>query len=490
MLDSSLLQTAIKIYKSQAESLKIVIPVLFLIRLLFLYIKFSSVNEYFNAIRDLLFCTILLYNFESILNVLVQIPSHANDLHPISEKEVYVSQLSMFGTTMNMIVSWILAASYWLAVTIYVTLMFLLLIIGPYIFMFGTLIPSYGMIKIYFSVLVIISMWPMAWFGINTVTKGIIDSIEFLKDGVSNGIVLLLSGIAKALAPIVLLLAKNIVGQKLANFAGTLKSGFKPISKVGSTGAGVVRSAVKSDFVSNLRGKNVTYDSLGMPIQNSSNSGFSKEKMRSGLQFAGSMYRKSAGAAKFGTSKLGNSASRFSQYAKSKIQSKSDSYSHRRNNLSGNRNSNANHSDVYNPSVRSGNQKPIKTNHENTSFNGSQRTISSSSGKKSNSVICSLNRYKAGTSSKNNDLNSGTTRSNAASNNINQKVPSGSFKNTGSKTNTRSVRNNNATPRQNSQLARNYGYKDNNFQKSKNFVSKENNPSNSIKESNEAFSYV
>lgn len=489
MLDSSLLQTAIKIYKSQAESLKIVIPVLFLIRLLFLYIKFSSVSEYFNAIRDLLFCTILLYNFESILNVLVQIPSHANELRPISEKEVYVSQLSMFGTTMNMIVSWIMAASYWLAVTIYVTLMFLLLIIGPYIFMFGTLIPSYGMIKIYFSVLVIISMWPMAWFGINTVTKGIIDSIEFLRDGVSNGIVLLLSGIAKALAPIVLLLAKNIVGQKLAHFTGTLKSGFKPISKVGSAGAGVVRSAVKSDFVSNLRGKNVTYDSLGMPIQNSSNSGYANEKVRSGLQFAGSLYRKSASAAKFGTSKLGNSASIFSQYAKSKIQSRSDSYSQRRNNLNENQNSQSKHGDVSKPSERSGNQNPIKTNLGNTSMNGSQRTISSSSGKKSNSVMSSLNRYKAGPSG-NKNLNSRAVRSNAASNNINQKAPSGSFKNTGSSRNTRSVRNTNTTPKQNSQVARNYGYKNNNVQKSINFVSKENNPANSIKESKEAFSYV
>ena len=478
LLDSSVLQTALKIYRSQAESLKVVIPVLFLIRLLFLYVKFSSVNEYFDAVRDLLFCTILLYNFESILNILVLIPSYANDLHPISQKEVYVSQISLFGTTMNQIVEWILAASYWIAVTIYITFMFLLLILGPYIFMFGTLIPSYGMIKFYFSVLVIISMWPLAWFAINTVTKGILDSVEFLKDGISNGIVLLLSGVVKALAPIVLLLAKNVVGQKLAAFAGTLKSGFKPVGKVAGTGANATKAGIgiAKGAVNNMRGKSGSYDGLGMPIQNPSNQSFANSKLGKGLKFGGAAYSKASGSAKAGFS---NMRSKASEFAKSRYSNKYDANTNSKTdqvppNASANSRTSTGRVNSYSDAGRS------HTNTKNTSQSG-LNSVSDRAQKNSKSVMQSLSRFKANSSdasmSKSNNLKNSTSNSQ-----LNKSNPS---KATG-------YRHSRSQPSQKNvgSATKNPG----NIKSNSNVRPKDNNPNKSFikpnKETKEAFNYV
>lgn len=209
-IDSSFLTRALKIAANQTNGFGSLIILILSARILFALAFSNNISSYFDSLKHFFMCSLLLFCFDDIIGLLHSMPeliageSKGALKVAISNDEV----IDGYNYFMNLA----LIATYWICIIAYYLAMFLLICIGPIIILFSFLTVSFGILKSYFSILVIINIWPLCWHLVNVFSTSVVGSFEVLQNGFMSGIILFFSSIIKLLIPLFLYIFNKPIG--------------------------------------------------------------------------------------------------------------------------------------------------------------------------------------------------------------------------------------------------------------------------------------
>ena len=93
----------------------------------------------------------------------------------------------LFINALKRIVDWIGIISYWISFWLYVVIISVLGFFAGYILFLGTMFRAYGLLKVFFILLFVVSLWPLLWYSINLAVYTIAVSDNALANNVIVG---------------------------------------------------------------------------------------------------------------------------------------------------------------------------------------------------------------------------------------------------------------------------------------------------------------
>ena len=112
--------------------------------------------------------------------------------------EVTLKDDNWINSLLSRITKWTALVSYWLSFGIYVILTSLLILLGAFVIFLSTSLSSYTTLKVFISVFVLTSLWPVFWYGINIA----LSQILLTENAFSNNIFLILGSFLKIVFPL------------------------------------------------------------------------------------------------------------------------------------------------------------------------------------------------------------------------------------------------------------------------------------------------
>ena len=228
-MDAAIFNKIVEVFNQTRSYILLLFPLAFFIRIAFGFILLKG-DSFTDILKDSLFLFLGLFFFMDILKLTLQIPYFvANELSFGEWRSVNLGE-GLFTKFVKRIVDWIGILSYWISFGLYIVIVSILGFFAGYILFLGTMFRAYGMLKVFFILLFVVSLWPLLWHSINFAVY----TIAVSDNALANNVIIGGASIAKVFLPIWLISKTSKI---------PFSQGLKKISYFGGGLAGMTGSA-------------------------------------------------------------------------------------------------------------------------------------------------------------------------------------------------------------------------------------------------------
>ncbi|MCY4513234.1 MAG: hypothetical protein OXB86_06065, partial [Bdellovibrionales bacterium] len=232
-MDVVIFNKIVEVFNQTRRYVLLLFPLAFFLRIAFGFIILKG-DGFIDILKDSLFLFLGLFFFTDILKFTLQIPYFvANELSFGEWRDINLGE-GLFTKVLKRIVDWIGILSYWISFGLYVVIISILGFFAGYILFLGTMFRAYGMLKVFFILLFIVSLWPLLWHSINFAVY----TIAVSDNALANNVIVGGASLAKMFLPLWILskTSKIPVSQKLSKIssAGGSLAGTAGASGIGA----------------------------------------------------------------------------------------------------------------------------------------------------------------------------------------------------------------------------------------------------------------
>ena len=186
-----------EVFNQTRSYILLLFPLAFFIKIAFGFILLKG-SDFTDILKDSLFLFLGLFFFVDILRLTLQIPYFvASDLSFGEWRHINLGE-GFFTKALQRIVEWIGVLSYWISFGLYVVIISILGFLAGYILFFGTMFRAYGMLKVFFILLLTASLWPLLWHSINFA----VFTIAVSDNAFANNVIVGGASLAKVILPL------------------------------------------------------------------------------------------------------------------------------------------------------------------------------------------------------------------------------------------------------------------------------------------------
>ena len=187
----------VEVFNQTRSYVLLLFPLAFFIRIAFGFI-FLKAESFTEILKDSLFLFLGLFFFTDILKLTLQIPFFvSSELSTEDFKNINLGQ-GIFTKALKRLVEWIGIITYWISFGLYVVVVSILGFFAGYILFFGTMFRAYGLLKVFFILLLIASLWPLLWHSINFAVL----TIAVSDNAFANNVIIGGASVAKVFVPL------------------------------------------------------------------------------------------------------------------------------------------------------------------------------------------------------------------------------------------------------------------------------------------------
>jgi len=196
-MDAAIFNKIVEVFNQTRSYILLLFPLAFFIRIAFGFILLKA-DSFTDILKDSLFLFLGLFFFMDILKLTLQIPYFvASELSFGEWRSVNMGE-GLFTKFVKRIVDWIGILSYWISFGLYVVIVSILGFFAGYILFLGTMFRAYGMLKVFFILLFVVSLWPLLWHSINFAVY----TIAVSDNALANNVIIGGASVAKVMLPL------------------------------------------------------------------------------------------------------------------------------------------------------------------------------------------------------------------------------------------------------------------------------------------------
>ena len=165
-IDTVIFNKIVEVFNQTRSYVLLLFPLAFFIRIAFGFMLLKG-DSFTDILKDSLFLFLGLFFFTDILKMTLQIPYFVSQELSFGEWRHINLGDGIFTKAIKRIVDWIGILSYWISFGLYVVIISILGFLAGYILFLGTMFRAYGMLKVFFLLLFVVSLWPLLWHSIN-----------------------------------------------------------------------------------------------------------------------------------------------------------------------------------------------------------------------------------------------------------------------------------------------------------------------------------
>ena len=196
-MDTVIFNKIVEVFNQTRSYVLLLFPLAFFIRIAFGFILLKS-DSFIDILKDSLFLFLGLFFFTDILKMALQIPYFiSSELSFGDWRNINLGE-GLFTKALKRFVDWIGILSYWVSFGLYVVIVSILGFFAGYILFLGTMFRAYGLLKVFFILLFVVSLWPLLWHSINFAVY----TIAVSDNALANNVIVGGASLAKVFIPI------------------------------------------------------------------------------------------------------------------------------------------------------------------------------------------------------------------------------------------------------------------------------------------------
>ena len=225
-MDTAIFNKIVEVFNQTRSYILLLFPLAFFIRIAFGFIILKG-DSFIDILKDSLFLFLGLFFFTDILKLTLQIPYFvASELSFGEWRNINFGE-GIFIKPLKRLVDWIGILSYWISFGLYVVIVSILGFFAGYILFLGTMFRAYGILKVFFILLFVVSLWPLLWHSINFA----VFTIAVSDNAFANNVIVGGASLAKVFIPVWLIskTSKSPVSsvlKKVSSTGGNLASAY------------------------------------------------------------------------------------------------------------------------------------------------------------------------------------------------------------------------------------------------------------------------
>ena len=196
-IDFSIFNKIVEVFNQTRSYVLLLFPLAFFIRIAFGFLLLKG-ESFTDILKDSLFLFLGLFFFTDILKLTLQIPYFVSQELSYGEWRHINLGEGIFTKFIKRIVDWIGILSYWISFGLYVVIISILGFLAGYILFLGTMFRAYGMLKVFFLLLFVVSLWPLLWHSINFA----VFTIAVSDNALANNVIVGGASLAKVFLPL------------------------------------------------------------------------------------------------------------------------------------------------------------------------------------------------------------------------------------------------------------------------------------------------
>ena len=196
-MDIVIFNKIVEVFNQTRNYVLLLFPLAFFIRIAFGFILLK-VDSFIDILKDSLFLFLGLFFFTDILKITLQIPYFISSELSFGDWRNINMGEGLFTKALKRLVDWIGIISYWISFGLYVVIVSILGFFAGYILFFGTMFRAYGLLKVFFILLLTVSLWPLLWHSINFAVY----TIAVSDNPLANNVIIGGASLAKVFIPI------------------------------------------------------------------------------------------------------------------------------------------------------------------------------------------------------------------------------------------------------------------------------------------------
>ena len=196
-IDTVIFNKIVEVFNQTRSYVLLLFPLAFFIRIAFGFMLLKG-DSFTDILKDSLFLFLGLFFFTDILKMTLQIPYFVSMELSFGEWRNINLGDGIFTKFIKRIVDWIGILSYWISFGLYVVIISILGFLAGYILFLGTMFRAYGMLKIFFLLLFVVSLWPLLWHSINFA----VFTIAVSDNALANNVIVGGASLAKVMLPL------------------------------------------------------------------------------------------------------------------------------------------------------------------------------------------------------------------------------------------------------------------------------------------------
>ena len=262
-MDTVIFNKIVEVFNQTRSYVLLLFPLAFFIRIAFGFILLKG-DCFTDILKDSLFLFLGLFFFTDILKMTLQIPYFVASELSFGEWRNINFGDGIFIKPLKRLVDWIGILSYWISFGLYVVIISILGFFAGYILFLGTMFRAYGMLKVFFILLFIVSLWPLLWHSINFAVY----TIAVSDNALANNVIVGGASLAKVFLPLWIFskTSKIPVTQKLSKIS---YAGGGLVGSAGSAGIGAysfLRDKTENVIIQKYKDKTTESESGGGAI--------------------------------------------------------------------------------------------------------------------------------------------------------------------------------------------------------------------------------
>ena len=221
-IDTVIFNKIVEVFNQTRSYVLLLFPLAFFIRIAFGFILLKGPESFTDILKDSLFLFLGLFFFTDILKLTLQIPYFVSQELSFGDwRNINLSE-GIFTKFIKRIVDWIGILSYWISFGLYVVIISILGFLAGYILFLGTMFRAYGMLKVFFLLLFVVSLWPLLWHSINFA----VFTIAVSDNALANNVIVGGASLAKVILPLWLIskTSKIPIAQSLSKVSSSTGS--------------------------------------------------------------------------------------------------------------------------------------------------------------------------------------------------------------------------------------------------------------------------
>ena len=196
-IDTVIFNKIVEVFNQTRSYVLLLFPLAFFMRIAFGFILLKG-DSFTDILKDSLFLFLGLFFFTDILKLTLQIPYFVSQELSFGEWRNINLGEGIFTKFIKRIVDWIGIFSYWISFGLYVVIISILGFLAGYILFLGTMFRAYGMLKVFFLLLFVVSLWPLLWHSINFAVL----TIAVSDNALANNVIVGGASLAKVMLPL------------------------------------------------------------------------------------------------------------------------------------------------------------------------------------------------------------------------------------------------------------------------------------------------
>ena len=232
-LDGVVFSKYVELFQAMKSQVVIFLPVIFIGRILLSLSRLEAPSSYVELIQDTIVAFVLLYFFVDIITFSMKIPSMLGaKLGTMAEFDIKTKDSSL--PFLINLTCYLTIVLYWLCFIIYVFFLGLLMALAAWIIMAGTMFRMHSLLRAFFVLIGIVSLWPVVWYAINMALK----ECAKMDNSFVNTIFICTANILKCALP--LWASAKMIQNPFTQNAMRAKNSLSPIKSVGGAALGGV----------------------------------------------------------------------------------------------------------------------------------------------------------------------------------------------------------------------------------------------------------